>query len=277
MINPAIAMANAMAVFAPASFKRRAGAQFVTPRARKQTDRGREFLESLQIIDIEAPKVVQRVYLSSRDGPLVFFQHGWEADSADLSSHAKALDAAGWRVALIDGPAHGGSEGRRAVLPDFSAGLASVADQLGQPVAVVAHSMGLPATVVAMTEHGLTPRAVVGLGGPHSMRANIEHQAPAMGLSARGTALLIEAVGERLGRSVDEFVIDERIAEAQAAALLIHGGRDEIVPPSGSQSIAQVWPGALCEIHDDLGHRGVLRDEAVIARVSEFLSAFLPA
>ena len=101
MPRAAIVIANTAAFLAPESFKARAGSAFVTPRAKKQTERGREFLETLREDTFEGPLGKQRVYAGG-DGPLLMFQHGWEADSADLATHAEALTGRGYRVALID-------------------------------------------------------------------------------------------------------------------------------------------------------------------------------
>jgi len=54
-------------------------------------------------------------------------------------------------------------------------------------------------------------------------------------------------------------------------ALFCHGATDSIAPPQASERMAAAWPGADLEVFDGLGHRGVLRDERVVARVVEFL------
>lgn len=177
-MKTAIIMANAMAVLAPGRFRTIVGKRFVRPRVRQQTDTGRDYLATLETGWIEGPLGRQRIY-SGGSGPTVFFQHGWEADAADLSSHAQHLMENGYRVVLIDAPAHGASEGRTATIPLFAEGLGSAAATLGQPFALVAHSMGAPSGVVAMSEGLLNPRAFVALASPCSMADNISFEAGA--------------------------------------------------------------------------------------------------
>lgn len=266
------AAANWTAAVLPGTFKASAGRRFVTPQARKQTDTGRDWLEALTPFDFDGPKGRQRAWLGGpEDGELVFLQHGWEADSADLSTLGQALAAAGFRAALIDGPAHGASEGRTAGLPWFAEGIAALGDQLAQPFAVIGHSMGFPATVRAMTRHRLNPQRVVSLGAPDSLPRNVRFQASAMGLSQRTVALMLDAVSERFGEPAEVFDIVRDAPAMTAAALIIHGRKDVIAPPEGAERIAKAWPDAELALYDDLGHRGVLRDERVVARVVAFL------
>ncbi len=267
-----IAAANWTAAVLPQTFKASAGRRFITPRARKQTDTGRDWLEALVPLDFDGPKGRQRAWLGGpEDARLVFLQHGWEADSADLSTMGQALAEAGFRVALIDGPAHGASEGRTAGLPWFAQGLGALADQLAQPYGVVGHSMGFPATVRAMARHGLAPQRVVALGAPDALPRNIRFQAGAAGLSERAITLILDAVAEQFGEPAHHFDIARDAPDLSAAALILHGGNDTIAPSHGAERTAASWPGAAFEIFDGLGHRGILRDARVVERVVRFL------
>ena len=257
---------NLGALAAPERFKRAAGKQFITPTARKQSDTGRDWLEGLQIKTFDGPLGDQRAYMSGQN-PKVFFQHGWEADSADLSTHARAVMEAGFEVALIDGPAHGHSEGGAATMLDFAAGLGAAARAYGQPDAVIAHSMGLPSTVFAIAEHGLSPRLVISLGAPDSLPDNATAQGEAMGLSPRAIDLLLAGVAHRLGRPIERFNVALDAASLPPGALILHGSRDAIVPVSAAERLAAAWPDATLEVFDGLGHRGVLRSPLVTERV----------
>ncbi|XBQ15938.1 MAG: alpha/beta fold hydrolase [Oceanicaulis sp.] len=262
--------ANLAARFAPERFKRVAGARFVTPRVRKQSDTGRDWLETLTPVDFPAPCGMQRAWTGG-DGPLVVFQHGWEADSADLSTIGRAVLGAGFAVALIDGPAHGASTGERAHMLAFAEGLAAAQAALGRPFAVVAHSMGLPATVIAMTRHGLSPQRVVSLGAPDALEANVKFQGRAMGLSDRAIGLMLDAVSHRFAEDARKLSVVADAPSLTVPALICHGRGDTIAPPEAAERMAAAWPGAELALFDDLGHRGVLRDEAVVARVLRFL------
>lgn len=270
MPSPAILMANAMAVLAPGRFRLIVGSRFVRPRVRQQTDTGRPFLATLEAGWIEGPLGRQRIY-SGGEGPAVFFHHGWEADAADLSSHAEHLMAAGYRVVLIDGPAHGASEGKIATLPLFADGLGAAAATLGQPFAVIAHSMGAASSVVAMSEGLLAPRAFVALASPASLADNMAFQAGAMGLSRRAITQMQKGVETVLKTPIERFDIARDAPAMTARALFLYGDNDIIVPQSAGEKAARHWPGARLDILPDIGHRGILRVPEALTRVSAFL------
>ncbi len=263
---------NLAARWAPQRFRAEAGRRFITPRVRRQSDTGRDFLHQLEPAGFDGPLGRQRAWMGGEDGPLVFFQHGWEADSADLATLAEAVLARGARVCLIDGPAHGESEGATATLLDFASGIAGAARAFGQPDAVAAHSMGLPATVIAMRRHGLAPVRVAGIAGPDALPANVRYQGGKMGMSETAITRLLEAVSFRLGEPADGLSILRDAHALTAQALIVHGRGDVITPPEAGERIAAAWPGAQLVMFDGLGHRAVLRHPDVVARASGFLA-----
>lgn len=268
--KPAIVMANAAAYFAPRSFTRKAVSAFVTPRAKRQSERGRDFLEALSRESFEGPLGTQRAFVGG-EGPALFFQHGWEADSADLATHAEALMGAGYRVILIDGPAHGESEGRKTSMLDFAAGLGAAATAFGEPHGVVGHSMGCPSTVIAMARGFIAPQIFVALASPRSLPENVEFQGRSMGLTRRAVRLMLEGIEKRLGEPIEHFDVSRDAPAMTARALFVHGTGDQIVRAKSSQDIAGIWPQAEIELYEGLGHRGVLRDTRVVERVAGFV------
>jgi len=272
MMNRAlIAAANFTAATLPRTFKANAGREFMRPRVRQQTDRGRDWLATLDAAEFEGPEGIQRVYRGG-SGPLVMFQHGWEADSADLSSIGQAVMQAGFSVALIDGPAHGQSAGRKANIILFAQGLGLAAEQLGQPYAMVCHSMGLPASVIAMSRYQLAPQRVVGLGAPDAFPRNVAYQSQRMGLSKRALNLTLEAAGDAFGEPVSNLDILLYAPDFSIPALILHGEADTIAPVDGARRIAESWPAAELQTFEGLGHRGIARDPRVMDRVTTFLN-----
>lgn len=269
-MKTAILMANIMAAIAPARFRAITAKRFVRPRVRQQTDTGRDFLASLDAGWIEGPLGRQRIY-SGGSGPAVFFLHGWEADAADISSHAQHLMENGYRVVLIDGPAHGSSDGHKATLPLFAEGLGAVAATLGQPFAIIAHSMGAASSVVAMSDGLVNPAAFVALAAPCSLDDNVSFQAGAMGMSSRAIALMKDGMESVLKTPISRFDIARDAPAMRAKALFLYGDNDVIVPINAGEKASKDWPGAQLVIKPGLGHRGVLRDPGVLAEVAAFL------
>jgi hypothetical protein len=78
-------------------------------------------------------------------------------------------------------------------------------------------------------------------------------------------------VGEPLGA----FDLPRFARDLPLTALVIHDREDVEVPWREGAAIAAAWPGAELLTTQGLGHRRILRDPAVVARVSTFLEAQL--
>ena len=89
-------------------------------------------------------------------GPTVLLVHGWGGYGAQFASFVPALEAAGYRAVVIDGPAHGESDGRRTNLLEFAEAVLHVGEEVGPLAGVVAHSFGGASTAIAMSR-GLDP------------------------------------------------------------------------------------------------------------------------
>lgn len=264
---------NALAWLAPARFRRGAGAAFATPSRRPPIrPEHAAWLAEAERIGFDGPQGLQIAHARGR-GPTALLQHGWEGAASDLVPIAHALVADGWRVVLVDGPAHGASAGRRATLDDFAAGLAEAGRRAGAVDAVVAHSMGVPAAVLALADHGLDAGALVGLAGPDTLRGSVEAQARAMGLGARATRLLLEAVEHRMRAPLDRYDVARDAPRFGIPALLLHGAEDRIVPPACSARVGRAWPGARVHVIPGVGHRRILDAPGVADLVVDAVGA----
>jgi pimeloyl-ACP methyl ester carboxylesterase len=52
---------------------------------------------------------------------------------------------------------------------------------------------------------------------------------------------------------------------------VLHDADDKVIPVAAGRQLAEIWPGARIVETSRLGHNRILRDEAVIAAVAEFL------
>src|SRR5512140_1656761 len=83
-------------------------------------------------------------------GPAVVLVHGWGGRVAQMRAFVPSLVAAGHRVVVFDGPAHGASGGRSTSIPAFADAIAAVVRATGAR-AVIAHSMGGASTLLAVS------------------------------------------------------------------------------------------------------------------------------
>lgn len=212
------------------------------------------------------------------DGPPVYLLHGWGGNAAQLAGFVAPLVAAGFRVVAFDTPSHGRSGPgrfgpRSSSIPEFADALTAVAGRFGPAHAVVAHSMGTAATAVALCD-GLPVGRVVLLAPVARPDTYAGQLRVAMGLTGRAYRHLIDRVEQRVGAPMRHFDVPALAAAvAMPPALIVHDTDDRVTPAADAREVVAAWAGARRHETTGLGHTRLLRDPAVIAEVTAFLTA----
>lgn len=206
------------------------------------------------------------------DGPAVILAHGWGSRAARFSAMANALSASGYRVIAYDAPAHGQSTGRFASLPEFARALRAVADAAGPAYGLVGHSLGGAALAVALSD-GLAAERVVLLAAPSDVVRFSTVFADQLRLSPRTRAAMRRNLEQRLRARWEDLHLPTIARSLGEKALIIHDRGDRDIPYDQAVEIADAWPGARLVATSGLGHRGILRDAAVIGEAVGFFAA----
>ncbi len=211
-------------------------------------------------------------------GPRVLLVHGWGGRGAQLGALVEPLVSSGFSVAWFDGPAHGASEGRLATISEMAAALRGVAAALGPVRGIVAHSWGGVVGAWAVRRLLLDgfvdlPQAIALIAPPAHLRAYLERFAEVCGLSAGARERLDRRLTARVGAPPESFDLQRVAPDLPLAALVVHDREDAEVQWAEGAAIAAAWPGAELVTTRGLGHHRILRDPAVVARVTAFLTA----
>jgi alpha-beta hydrolase superfamily lysophospholipase len=206
--------------------------------------------------------------------------HGWGGRGAQLGAFVEPLVASGFSVAWFDGPAHGASEGRLATIPEMARALRGVVAALGPVRGIVAHSGGAVVSAWAVRRWLLDgfvdlPEAMALIAPPANFRGYLERFAEACGLSAGARARLNGRLTARAGAPTEALDLPRFAADIPVPALVVHDREDAEVRWAEGAAIAAAWPEAELVTTRGLGHRRILRDPAVVARVTAFLTARL--
>ena len=214
-------------------------------------------------------------------GPTVLLVHGWGGNAGQMRALGQTLVERGLRVVAFDAPAHGGSGpsrlGRRVSLIEIAQALRVVAAAAGPLAGLVAHSGGCAATALALREGWPGPERLAFIAPFALPSMAIVPFGRAVGASVAVTARFSDRVQRRFGRPWTDFDVPGLPAlRALPPLLLVHDREDREVPWAHGQAVAEAWPGArLLSVHG-LGHRRVLRDDAVLAQVAGFLAPSPP-
>lgn len=212
-------------------------------------------------------------------GPAVVFVHGWGGSAHDWPALAARVIEGGYAAVLADFPAHGLATGRRTNLLRMERALHALANDLAfsghhrfEPLeAVVAHSFGGAATALALRD-GLLARSVVMLAPVAHPMSFLDPVAHALGLSRARRDGMRERIRAIVGGDLERIAVVPAIGTARVRGLVVHDRGDAAVPWTHGRDVAGAWEGAEHLWTEGLGHRGVLRDEAVMSRVVEFIT-----
>ncbi len=202
------------------------------------------------------------------------------ADGARLERSRRAtrrvrteLVRAGFRVVTFDTPAHGRSPGRATNLPEISEAIHAVARACGPVHAVIGHSFGVACAIYAV-QHGLKVNRIVAISPPDNVRSLTQKFFTALNVAPRVQEIFNRKFEAQFGADLWQRFSPEVLArQLDVPGLVIHDQDDRDVPIEEGIAVAQAWPGAQFVRTTGLGHRRILRDPDVIARVAAFIAS----
>ena len=198
--------------------------------------------------------------------------HGWEGRATQFDPMAQRLLQEGFNVIALDGPAHGASPGREANPVEFAKALLLADHELGPFQAVVGHSMGAGATALALA-WGMRAKRAVLLASPSSISGVLSRFAQFVGLPPAAEKAFFRRMARHVGFASSELEVATVAEQLSIPGLVIHDRADLEVPFGEGEAIARHWAHSSFTPVEGLGHRRLLRDADVIARVAEFLTS----
>lgn len=203
-------------------------------------------------------------------GPTALLVHGWEGRGAQLGAFVAPLVAAGLSVVAFDAPAHGDSPGHQLYLTDHADAIAEVAAHAGPLHAIVAHSFGAAATLLAHQRAGVAAERTVMIAPNTLLDDSVARFARLVSLDDRDRATFEAHLARASGVSGDALRIERLVGERSSALLVVHDREDREVAFEHATRLAQTWRDATLVTPEHVGHRRILRDPAVVARVAGF-------
>jgi hypothetical protein len=175
----------------------------------------------------------------------------------------------------------GDSRGDRLYLTDFADTIAGVLHAIGPTHAVIAHSFGAAAWLLAhqraCAAHGRRPPGwparAVAIAPNAVVDAVLARFAAALGLDDVERRAFEVRLAGNAGLGLDAVRLPALVGDADADLLVVHDHDDPEIPFAHAERLAAAWPGAEIVATTSLGHRRILRDAAVVARVAGFASA----
>ena len=211
-------------------------------------------------------------------GPVVYLVHGWGGNETQLAKLVPPLAAAGFTVVTHDAPSHGSSDpgavAGQSHAVEMGHALDAVAAVHGPAHAVVAHSMGGLATGLTLRYGWLGTERLALVAPMVRIGDHLPTLEAGLGFGPRTRERLKRRAYDRVGLAVDEvdFV---RIADEidRPELLVIHDRGDRSAKYDSAVQLVDGWAGAQLTTTEGLGHRRILRDDAVVRQVVAFVIA----
>lgn len=209
-------------------------------------------------------------------GPAVLLVHGWEGRGSQLGAFVEPLVDAGMSVIAFDAPGHGDSTGRQMYLTDQADTIAAVAAAVGPLHGIIAHSFGAAAVLLAGRRNGVTAARNAFIAPNVVLDDGFFQFTQFMQLGGHERRCLEDRIGLVAGVHPAALTVERLVGDRDEALLVIHDDGDRDVSAVQGRRLTATWPGAALETTTGLGHRRILRDAGVVARVVEVVTTNAP-
>lgn len=247
---------------------------FLTPRRIRRPQREVEWLASAARVD-HVTALGHRVALwiwGDSDRGTVLLVHGWEGRGSQMGAIALALASEGYRVIAVDLPAHGESLGRRTNIVECAGIVEDLFRRFGHFSAIVGHSFGC-AAVTASLPRGVTTDRLVFLAPANDYIHFGRFFSSILGLRPDTADRIRTTIEGRLGVTWNELQPDHVARVTDIPLLVVHDEHDREIPVEQGEKVARLWPDGEIVTTRRLGHRRIVRDEAVVARIVSRLTS----
>lgn len=176
-----------------------------------------------------------------------------------------------YSVFAIDAPGHGESAGHKLNLRLYVEAIKKFSQKHGPFQAMIAHSFGTGAATVSCFE-GVPCAQLVLIAGPNSYFKVVENSIAHFALSDQCSRVVVKMFQETLGYTIGELYVGKIGNQLRSTkALVIHDENDREVPLERALQIKAQWPRVELFVTRRLGHRRVLRDPAVLQKITSFI------
>lgn len=196
--------------------------------------------------------------------------HGWEGRAAQMGSLVEPLQRLGYQVYLMDGPAHGDSDGYRSNPTHFARAIERVAQKLKHIDLLVAHSFGAYASMRAM-QQGLPVARFVALAGVVDYRNPMRDVRLIFNVPTSAKARFYAAVETELGLTTAQMDLLDPATKLATPCLYLHDPQDQDTACFGAIDIATALPNGQFQAVTDVGHRSIMWSPATVSAITTWL------
>lgn len=203
----------------------------------------------------------------------ILILHGFESRAYKFDMYIHPLLKNDWGITAMDAKAHGKSEGKQIILPDYVAMIEKLELQYGKFSAYLAHSFGGIAVSLYLEKYKNELAKLVLIAPATETDTAIRLFSKIVGLKEQVRLAINELVLERSGKSIDFYSIKRIIPLLSNQILWVHDKNDKITPLADVHQLIESSPTHVeFYITEGLGHSRIYKEPVVIEKVIDFLN-----
>lgn len=206
-------------------------------------------------------------------GKSALLVHGWNSRSRHLLPIARALNASGIDVVMLDLPGHGASDGHSLHLGKAIDAIDAAWRAHGPFTSIVGHSFGGVAALNAVIGAAICvparqPQSLAMIASPNSMPVLFRWFGKRIGMPQQAQDALEYKVLRILGRPLDMLVAADQLRDLYIPVLVAHDMDDKDVLYADALRMARAGDHVRLHTTSGLGHRRILKDGGLHAALS---------
>ncbi len=202
----------------------------------------------------------------------LMFIHGWTGRGSQIAYYVKKLNAIGYRVISFDGVAHGKTPGTQTSAFEMTDAVLALDKHYGKFDAAITHSFGGMILAYAMSL-GVNIDYAVMVCPPTGFPIILKNFQRILDLPDSVMQAVIRKSFATHGQNIrDAINTIDNVKGLTCKGLVLHDEDDIDISWHSGEEIANAWKGAEFIKTKGLGHRRIIRDEAVISSIIKFLN-----
>lgn len=246
---------------------------FTTPIKHKVPKRERpmiadSFQESVFMENLNKSVVA---YHYGKSDKRVLLVHGWSGRGTQMFKVADALIAQGYGVVSFDAPAHGKSEGKSSMMPEFIECIMAFDKKFGPFEYAIGHSLGGMAIMNAL-QKGFKPKKIVTIGSGDKISDIVNDFVNQLELEPTLAPKLTSYFENKLKEKMSDYDSSYVIQNVDIPHLIIHDKEDVEVGVYCAENIHKHSKNSTLFLTEGFGHRKILGSDEVIEKINQFIN-----
>jgi pimeloyl-ACP methyl ester carboxylesterase len=199
--------------------------------------------------------------------------HGFESRAYKFDMYIAPMLNKGWGITVMDAKAHGKSEGKQIILPDYVAMIETLEQQYGKFSGYLAHSFGGIAISLHLEKSPNAEAKLVLIAPATETETAIRLFSKIVGLKEQVIKTIDNLILERSGKPTSFYSLNRIVPTLSNQILWVHDQNDKITPLADVQPLIDQQPSHVeFVITNGLGHSRIYKEEKVIDKVVDFLN-----